>query len=294
MPVIEPMLSAKTKNYESLFDGREYFISPKIDGIRAISNEGIAQSRSGKELRNEYIQKLFKTLPSNLDGELLSKEVMPNITFSSYTEGIMKIKGDLPSLTYYVFDYIDDTMTAEERFNKLLTLKLPSFCKIVPQIKIKDFVSMESLEKEFLDIGFEGAMLKDCKGTYKHGSSTIKEKKLIKVKRFDDAEAIIIGFEELTINNNEQEENEFGRSKRSTKMENLIPANTLGSLKVKKIDSDIQFNIGSGFNAATRKLIWNNKKEYLGKIVKYKHFVQGAQVKPRLPIYLGIRDEIDL
>lgn len=287
----EPMLAASTKDYTALFDGRTYLVSPKIDGIRAASLGGTAYSRTGKQFRNIHIQSLFKDLPCNLDGELLSCKIEPKITFSDYTKGIMSIK-DKPDITYYIFDYIDDKMTAIERYNYLLSLKLPNWCIIVPQTPINDFSSLESLEADFLSLGYEGAMLKDMLGTYKFGRSTLKEKKLIKVKRFLDDEAKIIGFEEMFHNLNEQEKDEFGRSKRSSAQENLVPSGMLGALIVS--NGKCTFKIGSGFDNAMKKEIWNNKEKYLNKIATYKYFERGMLEKPRLPIFLHFRDKDDL
>ncbi len=295
--ISQPMLAVSTENYQALFDGRTYLISPKIDGIRCLSENNEAYSRSGKLFRNKHIQSLFSSIPDNLDGELLSCKIEPNITFSDYTKDIMTING-IPNIKYYVFDYIDSKMTAIERYNKLLSMKdsLPDWVIIVPQIKISDFHSMESLEKAFLEEGYEGAMLKDSNGTYKFGRSTIKEKKLIKVKRFEDEEAIIIGFEELFHNNNEAEENEFGYIKRSSSYHNLSPADTLGSLKVKTInrEKNVEFNIGSGFTQKIRDEIWQNKEKYINSIIKFKHFKLGSQELPRLPVWIGFRELSDL
>ena len=292
---IKPMLCASTKSYTTLFDGRTYLASTKLDGVRAISENAIAYSRTGKIMRNLHIQKLFKELPSNLilDGELLSCEVAIGKTFSDYSKDIMSIK-EIPNITYHIFDLVNETMTAKQRYNELLKLKLPSWCKIVQQMEITDYFSMESLEKDALDNGYEGLILKGSMSLYKFGRGTLKEKCAIKVKRFDDAEATIIGFEEKYHNTNVKEQDELGFSKRASCLSGLVPAGTLGSLKVQLLNSDIVFRIGSGFNDEQRKEIWNNKDQYLNRIVKFKHFIAGALTLPRFPIFLGFRDSDDL
>ena len=43
-----------------------------------------------------------------------------------------------------------------------------------------------------------------------------------------------------------------------------------------------------------RKEIWDNRSEWVGKLVKFKYFEVGVMEKPRFPVYLGIRDKIDV
>lgn len=292
---ISPMLAASTSNYTSLFDGRSYFISDKYDGVRIVSTYGVPYSRTGKPIRNLHIQELFKQLPKDLliDGECMSCDMGKNKTFSDYSKDLMSINGK-PNITYYIFDLIIENKTAEERYAELLKLSLPSFCRIIPQLKIIDYFSLESLEADAIKRFCEGVMLKDCKGIYKYGRSTIKEKGLIKVKRFSDSECIIENFEEKQTNTNEKEEDELGFAKRSSCLEGMVPAGTLGSLQVKMLDSDIRFSIGSGFNDSLRQEIWNNREEYIGKVVKFKYFPSGMLLAPRFPIFLGFRDPDDV
>ena len=40
--------------------------------------------------------------------------------------------------------------------------------------------------------------------------------------------------------------------------------------------------------------IWNNRDDYLGKIVKYQHFSHGAVDLPRHSKFLGWRDPADM
>ena len=62
---------------------------------------------------------------------------------------------------------------------------------------------VQQLEDKFLDAGFEGVMLRDPDGTYKFGRASVKENILLKVKKFLDAEGIVVGFKEKMSNQNE-------------------------------------------------------------------------------------------
>jgi DNA ligase-1 len=148
-------------------------------------------------------------------------------------------------------------------------------------------------EEKAVAVGYEGVMVRSLSGEYKHGRSTAKQGILGKVKRFSDYEAVVIGFEEKMHNTNDAKTNELGRTQRSTAKEGLVGANTLGSLTVEK--DGVIFNVGSGFNDAQRKEIWEHQSKYLGSLVKYKCFdVQSGYEAPRFPIFLGFRDKDDL
>jgi DNA ligase-1 len=52
-----------------------------------------------------------------------------------------------------------------------------------------------------------------------------------------------------------------------------------------------KFKIGTGFDDATRCLLWAQRKTLPGKIVKYKSMQHGALDAPRHPVFLGFRAE---
>lgn len=95
-------------------------------------------------------------------------------------------------------------------------------------------------------------------------------------------------------NDNEQTEDAFGNSERSSKKENMRPGNTLGALLVRKSDG-IEFKIGTGqgLTAELRKEIWDNKDKYLGKLAHYRSQPHGVKEKPRIPVWHGFRDPRD-
>ncbi|MNG11564.1 DNA ligase [compost metagenome] len=133
-------------------------------------------------------------------------------------------------------------------------------------------------------------MVRQADGKYKQGRSTLREGILLKLKRFNSAECIVTGFEELMHNANEAKINETGHTDRSSHKENLVPMNTLGALLVKDIESGVDFAIGTGYTAAQRKEIWDNRRQWLGKIVTYTHFAVGSGYdKPRFPVFKGCK-----
>jgi DNA ligase-1 len=153
---------------------------------------------------------------------------------------------------------------------------------------------VQELYQDFLNEGFEGAIIRSKYGIYKCGRSTLKQGILLKFKRSKDSEAIIVGFIEKEHNLNTAKKDAFGNIKRSSHKAGKVAANTLGALVVKDVNTGIEFNVGTGFNDKLRALIWKNRKKYKGEIIKYEYQEEGSKDKPRFPCFLGFRCEDDL
>ncbi len=96
-------------------------------------------------------------------------------------------------------------------------------------------------------------------------------------------------------NDNVATKDKLGHTVRSSHKENKRPASTLGALVVRDLKTDIEFEIGTGFDDELRQKIWDNRVDWQGLTVKYKHFaISGVKEKPRFPVFLGIRDKEDL
>lgn len=280
-----PMLAAKLDNLSKI--SYPVFCTAKIDGIRCLMVNGQAVSRRLKPIRNKHVQKLMSTLPDGLDGELILRNSMK---FNEISSAIMRESGE-PDFLYCVFDVIerDPYLT---RMMTLTDLDLPEFVQKIIPLKIEDEEALLSYEETCLANGFEGVMLRNGSGPYKHGRSTVREGWLMKWKRFLDAEAEVIGFAERMHNANPKTRDNLGHAKRSSHKENLSPTGTLGKLIVRR-DDGLEFGVGTGFDDATRQEIWDNQGEYLGKLVKYRFQPHGVKEAPRFPTFLGFRDRSD-
>jgi DNA ligase-1 len=139
-------------------------------------------------------------------------------------------------------------------------------------------------------------MIRDPNGPYKAGRSTLKEGYLLKLKRFVDAEAEVVGYQELFHNANEATTNVFGRTERSGHRENMIPMGMLGALTVRGINGtykDRVFNVGTGYDEATRIQLWKERGTLAGRIITYRFQEIGSKDKPRVPTWQGFRDPAD-
>jgi DNA ligase-1 len=158
---------------------------------------------------------------------------------------------------------------------------------------VRSMDAMLEVEAEALTQGYEGLILRLPNAHYKPGRSTLREGGMIKVKRTLDAEARVVGMVELEHNENAAERNELGLTRRSSHQEGKFGANVLGALIV-ELPSGVRFNIGTGFSAAERQIIWTRRHECLDRVVKFRYFGHGEHERPRHPRFLSWRHEDDL
>lgn len=286
--------------------------SPKIDGIRCVVFGGVAYSRSLKPIPNEYVQSWVKSnakFLDGLDGELVvGSATDPNCMQTSMS--VMR-KGGEPDFTFYVFDAVLPGCEFWERsdyvFDVACSKARPERATPVPQHMVTAPDSLDALEAEWLAEGYEGMMIRDHCGLYKYGRSTEREGGLVKVKRFVDAEAVIIGFVEEMHNTNEAKKDALGRTERSSEKAGLVGKGTMGAFIVRMyrdldafkiadftypsvdVNGVPPFNIGTGFTAAQRADFWNRREELLGQVVTFKHFDHGTVDAPRHPVFKSFR-----
>lgn len=277
------------------------YASAKLDGVRAVVKDAVLVSRSLKPIPNGYVQScLGNTGLEGLDGELTVGPANDKNVMQSTTSGVMSHDGE-PDFTFWVFDYwTDPAMPYATRLRRLQlaldTEYLSRFprVKLLPQLLVTSQEELDKFEQETLAQGYEGVMLRKVESIYKFGRSTAREGHLLKLKRFADSEAVVIGFEELMHNANEATFDELGYTKRSSHADGKVPMATLGALKVRDCVTGIEFSIGTGYSAAQRQQLWNAQDTLLGKVTKYKHFEVGVKEAPRFPVWLGFRDPIDI
>lgn len=299
----KPMLAASMENSKGeqmTFSDLSYplLASIKLDGIRCLRVNGQTLSRSFKQIPNKYVQATMSNLLDGLDGELVTYNVDGSVrTFNEIQSDIMSEDGE-PNFKFEVFDYVKDSLDKAyiDRIKDLLNLKLPNYCTLIIPEQINSTQELELYEENAIAQGHEGIMTRNPKGSYKCGRATFKSQDLIKVKRFVDSEAIIIGFEEKLRNENEAEVDELGHTKRSSAKAGLVPAGTLGTLLVRDVKDGREFGIGTykGLKKEDLKEIWDNQPKYLGKIVKYQYQLVGTKDNPRIPSFQGFRDERDM
>lgn len=290
--ITKPMLAG---TYDATKAKFPYMATPKIDGIRFLMIDRVAVSRSFKPIRNKYVQECLKeVVPDGVDGELTC-----GTDFQSSTSAIMSVDGK-PDFDCWIFDYVDPSTDVInpylDRISNPLLKQLEDdndFITVLKPELVLHEQELQRVERDYLDAGFEGVMLRDPKGTYKFGRSTVKENILLKVKRFLDDEAELIDILEKQHNQNEAQQDAFGRTKRSVCQDGMVGAGTAGTLVVRSKDG-MEFGIGTGLDDALRAAIWAKPEVYKGMLVKYKYFSYGVKEKPRHPVFLGFRHSDDV
>ena len=136
-------------------------------------------------------------------------------------------------------------------------------------------------------------MLRNPYGRYKWNRGTFNEGLIYKLKRFEDSEGIIIGFEEGNSNQNECMRDEKGYASRSQKKEGLKAADTLGKFILSWNGHMIKVGCGT-FSHEERKSIWDNQAYHMGRFIKFRFLSHGTIELPRFALATGFRDEIDM
>ena len=294
MKPFRPMLAVTCEDLTKV--NYPVILSEKLDGLRASIHNGIVMSRSMKPIPSAAVQAKFgKPEYEGYDGEIIYGDKNAKDVFNKSTRACMSHEFpeefDIDNLHFYVFDVI-----GEEPYCIRYEMIEPDTKNNVHRlwsIYVNSPEEVAKYESEFLQDGAEGVILRSPTGKYKQGRSTLKEGYLLKVKRFTDEEATVVGFEEKMHNANEATTGELGQTKRSSHQENMIPCNTLGALVVSSGKWG-EFKIGTGFDDELRQEIWNNKEAVLGKLVKFKYFAVGVKISPRFPVFLGWRSELDM
>lgn len=296
MELKRPLLAAKTTEADLQNFKYPGLVSPKIDGVRALVKGGIVYSRTMKPIPNRHVQKLFGHSALNgFDGELCVGDATAPDLMQKTMSGVMSIDGT-PNAWYHVFDLWNVDQYYVTR-NNILGGKAYGMQNVVTllQTGVNSYEELLTYEQLYISLGYEGLMLRSLNGKYKQNRSTVREGILLKVKRFHDSEAIILDFEPLYRNTNSATLDERGYTKRSTCQEFKVADELLGSLRVRDLQSGVEFDVGSGFTEQQRRELWANKGILQGLTIKYKHFpATGVKDKPRFPIFLGFRDPRDL
>lgn len=290
MSIKKPMLAVNIESMDTL----DYPVlgSFKIDGHRAFKNK-VMTTRGGNPCPNDHVRNtLNKFALEGFDGEVIVKGQKFNKVSS-----LISRKDGFPNFTYMVFDWvIDPSEPYYERMKRLSLQSAIPYIEFLIPVLLRNKSELMAFEEKALAEGHEGVIIRKPNSPYKFGRSTLKQGWMLKIKRFTDAEAIILDFFEQEHNLNQATLDVFGHTKRSSHQAGKVGADTLGGFIVKDIKSGVQFRLGTGegLDATLRLKIWNNQEKYKNKIVKYKSQEYGAKDKPRIATFIGFRESWDM
>lgn len=241
-------------------DIRQYLVSEKFDGVRAIWTGKQFVTRQGNPINPP---KWFTApLPDVwLDGELWTKRGQ-----FSVLSGIVrtKIPDDLlwQTVTYQVFDMPDTSTPFHRRYQNYLSLitKLnSSHINAVKQYQFSDNQQLSDYFNEVTKQDGEGVMLHLAEAKHTSGRSSA----LLKLKPYLDAEALVIEYLP-------------GKGKYT---------GMLGALRV-QTKQGVTFSIGTGFSDEERK-----RPPAIGSIITYRYHGYTKNGLPRFASFLRERPE---
>lgn len=296
--------------------------SPKVDGIRCVIHPTMGPvTNTLKPIPNKFIRDTLITLGiPYLDGELVVGDPDNPKSFNQTQSGVMSQDGE-PDFTFLVFDNfeagsmcgygirIEDARWVVDRFTQ------PGYVQMLEQRFIGNYEQLLEFESEKLAQGYEGVMLRSLDGKYKFGRSTLIQQGMIKIKRFRDDEAIIIGWEPLERNENDPEIDKLGLQRRGySKAGKVVDDSRVGRFRVRGVEGSrwagVEFWIGSGLDDADRttfrkaigiaevnKLSQDKARAQvpwypIGHTITFKYQEHGSIDAPRTPIWKGIRYDI--
>jgi DNA ligase 1 len=313
----KPMLCGKIKNIEDLHKLQyPVLVQPKLDGIRCILIDGIAYSRKLLRIPNRYIrnklQRDYAMLGAHSDKEdSLSEElnqfkrcqiydgelIIPNKSFHEIQSAVMSAKGE-PEFKFIVFDclsHVKDSSEYSVRYNRMSSQNLWNY---IHQTKVYNVEELLASEKTTINLGFEGIIIRSLHGIYLFGKRpSVINGTLLALKRFVDAEAKIIGFNEMMHNMNDMEYDELGNTKRSKSMSGMMLSGMLGQLHCEVINGEhkgkqILVGSGTGMTHELRRTIWRYKDKYINKIITFSYQQHGQKDLPRILTFKGFREDI--
>lgn len=320
----KPMLASDYEESKLKFP---LIAQPKIDGVRALHLQDGLTGRSLKRHKNRHATAFFShELFFGFDGEMAVTSLGPThpLLCSKTSSALATIEGET-ELTWNLFDYITPAtihlpyeerllalsrrvseLLAEAEYNSLIAEKAARL-SLVPYVYCQSLEELLELDSRWLDEGYEGTIVRDPKGLYKQGRSTVREGGLLRIKRFVDAEIRVKRIVEGRSNQNEAKKNELGLTERSTHQENMIPSGMVGTIIGELLADvfDLQGNLvlrkGDEVEVGPGKLTHEERKRYfedqsliLDKIGKIKLFPKGIKDKPRFPTWVCFRSEEDM
>jgi DNA ligase-1 len=323
--VFRPMLAAKFEegSVKRLLEEQGFLVmQPKIDGMRVLIDESaIPRSRSGKEHKNKYLRDFTRHHPSlrGVDGEVVSGLQYSAETFRESMSGIRAEDGS-PEFTFYAFDYyIGDIaqgsyagrrdhvrnliqgLLPDPDVGSIITSDLGDYsAKLVlcPQREVRSLEEITEYEEELLVAGWEGGILRHPYAAYKFNRATARGGELIKLKRFEDDEAIVVGYYPWEHNANEAQTDVRGYTTRTSHQENRHALDRLGGFHCELLrDRSVKFDIGvfRGWGHSDRDQLWVERESCVGRVIKFAHQGYGGGYdRPRTPVGLGWRHVNDL
>ncbi|WP_426369255.1 DNA ligase [Pseudocolwellia sp. HL-MZ7] len=243
--------------YKAQYNISQYWISEKLDGVRGYWDGKVLLTKNGNPL-NPPTWFTANWPDAAIDGELWIKRH----TFEQVISCVKKKEAQpcWQNIKFMIFDLPESKQNFSQRIEEINTLvkqvESPYF-QAVQQFKLLTIDALNQKLAEVVKIEGEGLMLHYENAFY----STGRTKNIMKLKLYQDAEAIVI-------------KHHKGKGKY---------LNMLGAIQVRTMDGII-FKIGSGFSDDERKT-----PPPVGSIITYKYLGKTQKGVPKFASFLRIR-----
>jgi len=242
------------------------FIQPKLDGYRMVYNSKDKKmySRNGKEysiLQGTNLHEELGRINVNLDGELY---IHNNLKFEDY--GVLRKKKlskedekVLENMEYHVYDVIiEEDYHQRHKILSMITVHT-DLIKLVPTYMCNNKEDIETYHSRFISEGYEGSMIRNYNGLY---MQKYRSYNLLKYKNFDDAEYKIIDY---------------------TYENDVLGKNDKVIVWICKTREGKTFNVPSKGTREERNKLYEDGKEYIGKMLSVQYFGLTNDGIPRFP-----------
>lgn len=245
--------------YRQDIDPRDYLISEKLDGVRAIWNGRELLFRSGQPVPAP--DWFIRALPASaLDGELWAGRQR-----FEWLSGIVRkttpVDAEWRAVRYMIFELPDgegDFRRRATRIREIVAQSGLDWLQAVEQFHVENSAGLKHAMNKVIKAGGEGLMLHRADAPYVTGRSEV----LLKLKPWLDAEARVIAILP-------------GKGRHAERM---------GSLLMEMPDGR-QFRLGTGFSDAMR-----DAPPPPGTIISYRYQSLTIRGLPRFPSFLRIRN----
>lgn len=179
------------QEYQSNIDLRQYWISEKLDGVRAYWDGQQLISRGGNVIAAPpWFVAGFPD--EKLDGELWLGRNKFAETLSVVSKS-RAVDSEWQQIRYYIFELPDAAGTFSERLSAMqaiVTRQNSAYLQLVAQFRLANHDALLAKLNELEQAGAEGLMLHQQDALYKTGRSS----DLLKLKTYQDAEAEVVGY----------------------------------------------------------------------------------------------------
>jgi len=272
------------------------FCSNKLDGIRCIFKDGEMLARSLKPITSETLQKRFqwiKDLTVELDIIVDGELYCHGMEFRDISRYVRKTDIEVPEdIKFHCFDIVLSENYGEiftDRIRRLGDGEWGDSMVGVKQLRINNEKELDEEFERALEDGYEGLILRSRNSPYKCGRSSANEGYLLKIKPFLSFDAKVIDVVERMENLNESKKNELGRSfKRNTKEDKRgTGIAAVFTVMYEGVEGGVTLTGDEAF----RREIWENKENYIGKMIEYKAMIVGMKDFPRHPNFMRFRED---